>query len=45
MFETFIKISMMNTKKYTNGIFPHRTKRGRTLDLQKQMGWSEKQQK
>ena len=29
-------ISTMNTKSGTNGILPHRTKRGITLDLQKQ---------
>ena len=37
LFETFMTISTMNAKSGTNGILPHRTKRGITLDLQKQM--------
>ena len=36
LFETFMAISTMNTKSGTNGILPHRIKRGITLDLQKQ---------
>ena len=36
LFESFITISTMNTKSGTNGILPHRIKRGVTLDLQKQ---------
>ena len=35
--KTFITISTMNTKSGKNEILPHRTKRGITLDLQKQM--------
>ena len=38
-------ISTMNTKSGTNGILRHRTKRGITLDLQKQKIWFKKQQK
>ena len=36
LFDTFMTISTMNTKSGTNGILPHRIKRGITLDLQKQ---------
>ena len=36
LFETFMTISTINTKSGTNGILPHRIKRGITLDLQKQ---------
>ena len=39
MFETFMTISMMNTKSGTNWILPHRSKRSITLDLQKQKIW------
>ena len=37
LFETFTTISTTDTKSGTNGILPHRTKRGITLDLQKQI--------
>ena len=33
LFETFMTISMMNTKSGTNRILPHRTKHGITLDF------------
>ena len=39
LFETFMTISTINTKSGTNGILPHRIKRGITLELQKQKIW------
>ena len=45
LFETFMTISTMNTKSGTNGILPHRSKCGITLDSQNQKIWFKTQQK